>query len=59
MKHYYYYIMAGREIDETAQFFKVAVGSSKQAQRDFLYLTLLACSITTILKSCRAIRKNF
>lgn len=39
MKHYFYYIMAGREIDETAQFFKVAIGSSKQAQRDFLFLT--------------------
>lgn len=39
MKHYYYYIEAGREIDESARFYKVAVGSSKQAQRDFLFLT--------------------
>ena len=39
MKHYYFYILAGREIDETANFYKVAVGQSKQAQRDFLFLT--------------------
>lgn len=39
MKHYYFYIEAGREIDESARFYKVAVGSSKQAQRDFLFLT--------------------
>ena len=39
MMHYYYFIVAGREIDETTRFYKVRIGSSKQAQRDFLYLT--------------------
>lgn len=39
MMHYYYFIVAGREIDENTRFYKVRIGSSKQAQRDFLYLT--------------------
>ena len=38
MIHYHLYISAGRQIDNSAQFFKVAVGSSAQANRDFLFL---------------------
>ena len=38
MNHYYLYIDAGRVIDSTAKFFKVAVPSSKQGQRDYLFL---------------------
>lgn len=38
MTHYYLYIAAGAELDATAKFFKVAVGSSKQSQRDYLFL---------------------
>lgn len=34
--------MAGKEIDSESMFFKVAVGSTAQAQRDFLYLTQFA-----------------
>lgn len=38
MTHYYLYIEAGREIDESTKFYKVAVGTSKQATRDYLFL---------------------
>lgn len=40
MTHYYYLIEAGRVIDDTTKFYKIAVGTSKQANRD--YLTILA-----------------
>lgn len=38
MTHYYYYIEAGSEISQNSHFFRVAVGSSARAQRDFLFL---------------------
>lgn len=38
MTHYYYYVVAGRECDQTTQMFKVAVGTSKQSQRDYAFL---------------------
>lgn len=38
MNHYYLYIDAGRVIDSTAKFYKVAVPSSQQGQRDYLFL---------------------
>lgn len=38
MVHFYYFIQAGKVIDKTASFYKVAVGSSRQCQRDFLFL---------------------
>lgn len=38
MIHYHLYIAAGAELDATAKFFKVAIGSSKQDQRDYLFL---------------------
>lgn len=39
MIHVHYYIEAGAVIDTTTRVYCVRVGSSKQAQRDFLYLT--------------------
>lgn len=42
MTHYYLYIMAGDEIDSESMFFKVAIGTTPQARRDFLYLTQFA-----------------
>lgn len=39
MTHYYYYIECGDVLDSTSTIYQVAIGSSKQAQRDFLYLT--------------------
>lgn len=38
MNHYYLYIDAGRVIDSAAKFYKVAVPSSQQGQRDYLFL---------------------
>lgn len=42
MTHFHYYIIAGAQCDENTRLFKVGVGSSKQGQRDFLYLTAFA-----------------
>lgn len=38
MKHYYYYIEAGSQIDATSHFYKVGVGTGPQATRDYLFL---------------------
>lgn len=38
MKHYFCLIMAGREIDSDTRIFKVAVGNSRQSDRDYLFL---------------------
>lgn len=38
MTHYYYYITAGNSIDMTSKVYLVAVGTSKQGTRDFLYV---------------------
>lgn len=42
MVHYYYLICAGSQVDKDSQFFRVGVGTSCQANRDFLYLTAAA-----------------
>lgn len=39
MTHFHYYIIAGAQCDENTRLFKVGVGSSKQGQRDYLFLT--------------------
>lgn len=44
MKHLHLLIIAGRVIDSSARFYKVAVGCSKQSDRDYLYLTAYAAS---------------
>ena len=38
MTHYFCLIMAGREIDSDSHIFKVAVGTSRQCDRDYLFL---------------------
>lgn len=38
MTHYYYYITAGNQIDCTSQVYLVAVGTSMQGNRDYLYV---------------------
>lgn len=43
-KHYYYYIEAGAAIDCGSRFFRVGIGASKQAVRDYLFLTAHAVS---------------
>lgn len=44
MTHFFLIIMAGRQIDESSKFFKVSIGTSKQADRDYLYLTSFCVS---------------
>lgn len=43
MTHYYYYVQAGTIVDKSTRIYKVAVGTSSQAQRD--YLSLVARSV--------------
>lgn len=38
MVHYYYYVSAGAQCDESTRIYKVAVGTSKQSQRDYAFL---------------------
>lgn len=38
MTHFYYYITAGRTMDETSHVYRVAIGTSIQANRDYLFL---------------------
>lgn len=38
MTHYFCLIMAGREITSDTRIFKVAVGASRQSDRDYLFL---------------------
>ena len=45
MTHLYYYIVAGKECDETTRIFSVSIGQGKQAQRDFLTLTALSVDL--------------
>lgn len=38
MVHYYYYVSAGAQCDKSTRIWKVAVGTSKQCQRDYAFL---------------------
>lgn len=42
MIHYYLFIEAGNVLDTTARYYKVGIGASHQAQRDYLSLVALA-----------------
>ena len=42
MVHYHYYIIAGAQCDESTRILKVAVGTSKQSQRDYVFLQAYA-----------------
>lgn len=39
MLHYHYYVSAGHQCDESTRIYKVGIGISLQAQRDFQFLT--------------------
>ena len=39
MLRYHYYVSAGTQCDDTTRIYKVAVGTTTQAQRDFQFLT--------------------
>lgn len=42
MTHFYYLICAGSQVDQDSLFFRVGVGTSSQANKDFLFLTAQA-----------------
>lgn len=42
MIHYHYYIIAGAQCDESTRILKVAVGTSQQSQRDYVFLQAYA-----------------
>lgn len=42
MVHYYYYVSAGAECDSQTKIYKVAVGTTKQCQRDYSFLMAFA-----------------
>lgn len=42
MVHYYYLICAGSRVDQDSIFYRVGVGTSCQANRDYLFLTAAA-----------------
>lgn len=42
MTRNYIYIEAGREIDTSSRFFRVSIGTNKQANRDYLFLLAYA-----------------
>lgn len=42
MTHYYYLICAGSQVDTNSRFYRVGVGTSRQADSDFLFLTAAA-----------------
>lgn len=44
MTHYYYYVSAGPVCDEMTKIYKVAVGTNKQSQRDFAFISAYALS---------------
>lgn len=42
MVHYYYYVSAGAQCDSQTKIYKVAVGTTKQCQRDYAFLMAFA-----------------
>ena len=44
MTHYHLLITAGRELDDTSRFYKLGVGTTTQANRDYLYVLAWALS---------------
>lgn len=42
MTHYYHYIAADADINENTQFYSVGIGTSKQANSDYLFLIAYA-----------------
>ena len=44
MTHYHLYIIAGATIDSGTVFYRVGIGTGRQADRDFLYLLATATS---------------
>lgn len=59
MTHYWYYIAAGATINEHTKFYKVGVGTSKQCQRDFDWLSHHAADHGHYLSTVNAQSSDF
>lgn len=58
-KRHYIYIEAGALIDETSRFFNVAIGTTKQATRDYLFLMAHSVSHGFFFEPVSVITDNF
>lgn len=58
-KRHYIYIEAGALIDETSRFFNVAIGTTKQATRDYLFLMAHSVSHGFYFEPVSVISDNF
>lgn len=52
MVHYYYYVSAGAQCDESTRIWKVAVGTSQQCQRDYAFLVAHALQHSHYFEIC-------
>lgn len=59
MTHYHYYIECGQVIDATTRIFKVGIGTTRQADRDFLYLVSYAMSHGHYFHICDSVSSEF
>lgn len=59
MTHYYYLICAGPQVDQNTQFFRVGVGTSRQANSDFLFLTAAAVDKGWYFERVSAVSDDF
>lgn len=58
-KRHYIYIEAGAQIDATSRFFNVAIGTTKQATRDYLFLMAHSVSHGFYFEPVSDISDNF
>lgn len=59
MTHYHYYIESGQVIDETTRVFKVGIGTTRQADRDFLFLVSYAMNHGHYFHICDSVSSEF
>ena len=59
MTHYHYYIESGQVIDETTRVFKVGIGTTRQADRDFLFLISYAMNHGHYFHICDSVSSEF
>lgn len=59
MVHYYYYVSAGAQCDESTRIWKVAVGTSQQCQRDYAFLVAHALQHGHYFEICSQVSDDF
>ena len=59
MVHYYYYVSTGAQCDESTRIYKVAVGTSKQSQRDYAFLVAHALQHGHYFEICSQVSDDF